>query len=249
MAPKPPRMDLIPRLQEEKKDRERVAIEQTLKSNFSKTGKIVDVTPAGVVIEGDVELKHTFSGKKLPVKFASVSGTFVVSDTSLETLESAPEKALKIDISNTKVRSLKGIPDTTLGIHASGLELENLRGIPGNTKNLLLDNTVIKSLEGAPDEVHGKMRFDAANLKSLEHLPKKIGDLTIYNLPKNFPIMRLFISDISKVVFSGEKGFKSSEDGVKFERIVNSNLGKGRVGAIEAQKQLHDAGFGEYAKV
>ena len=238
---------------EDKKDRARIDAEKQLREHFSKHGKVVDYTDKGFVIDGDVELSHKFTGSKLPVKFDTVSGSFFISEVPIASLEGAPSSAQRVDISATNIKSLKGMPHTTLGIFASGLELPDLIGIPGDTKNIFLDHTVLKSLKGAPAEVPGKMRVNAKALASLEHLPKVIGELGLAELPKDFPLMRLFLSKIEKVVLKGDKiappqGLPADKV-EKLETIINKHLNKGRGGAVEAQKELMDSGLGEYGRV
>lgn len=242
-------MDLIFRLQEDQKDKKRVAVEGLLKKHFVKVGKLKAYHDDGSVdIDGDVELKHNYEGDELPVKFNDVSGHFSVSDTGLKRLSGAPKTSLKADISKTGITSLVGIPQTTLGFHASGLKLADLTGIRGTCKNILLDDTELRSLKGAPADVPGKFRFSAKELKNLDGLPGKIGELIISNIPKDFPLLRVLLSDVKTLTVSNFIGIEGNEAG-KIQAILKKHLGEGRKGALDAQRELMDAGFGDYSRV
>lgn len=236
---------VLTKLFEERKDKERVRIDQALVKHFSKHGKVLDVTPEGeAIIEGDVEIKHNYDGTKLPLKFKSVTGYYTISDVPIDTLEGSPETALKVDVSGLKIKSLHGVPQTKLGLFASNLNIQNLEGIKDERlKNLMLDGTHLASLKGAPKHITSKMRINASKLKSLEHLPEEIGELIIVDMPKPFPILRIFLSKIGSVSFIG------GEDGSKVAKVVEKHLKDGRKGALEAQREMIDVGLEDYAKV
>lgn len=244
----------------------RADIEQALKKSFKQVGTVLnrvtlsDVTlndDGTVSVKGDVILPENSKLKRLPVRFKDLTGKFDCSHTSLETLEGGPERVQSFDCSETKIKNFVGAPrviNTWLVAHNNDLDslegLEETR-INGNTS---LDGSKLRSLKGAPKFIGGFFKFNAEELKNLEHLPKKIGALAggklhINGVRKNLPLLRVFLSDINAPTDRRVHLFDIKESAMTdVESIINKHLKAGRAGASPASSELIDNGYMEHAR-
>jgi hypothetical protein len=153
----------------------------------------------GVInIEGDFIADGKITGKTLsPLVFGKVSGSFDISNNSLESLEGCPsevgsefncssnllsslsggpKKAPDYFCANNYLISLDGIAEDAHNISAPGNSLEDISALNGRPikENLFLHNNFLKSLDGCPKEIGGSLDLSECNLSSLKGCSIKV---------------------------------------------------------------------------
>jgi hypothetical protein len=153
----------------------------------------------GVInIDGDFIADGKINSKTLsPLVFGKVTGSFDISNNSLESLigcpsevgsefncsgnllsslEGGPKKAPDYFCANNYLISLDGISEDAQNISAPGNSLENILALNGRSikENLFLNNNFLKSLEGCPKEIGGSLDISECNLSSLKGCSIKV---------------------------------------------------------------------------
>jgi hypothetical protein len=159
---------------------DRKKIERYLYLNFFTEGDVdINRITGAVVVVGDVIAKRNIS--KLEVKFGSVSGTFDISSTGLESLEGCPKivGGNFLCFANFLI-SLVGGPSKVGG-------------------NFVASNNSLKTLEGAPDHVGGYFEVDYSHSLPLLRL-LQYNHIHVANAPK------VVTQILNKYAGTGKKG-------------------------------------------
>jgi len=168
---------------------------------------------------------------QLRVQFTKVQGSFSIFGDSGSVLE-----------------DLRGFPtEVTTFTALHGINTKSYKGLTKKTAALTIFNLLpVKSFEEFPQMLHCHVDI----IESLEGIHKKIKSLNIFSLkvlknPKGFlDIMK--IPDIKKVSFTGEQ--RSTEQLHIAIKKIKPYVGKGKVGIIDAQDALMDAGLDKFAE-
>jgi len=178
---------------------EKLQLSSSEVSILDKCTKGVWEESGGVInIDGDFIADGKINTKTLsPLVFGKVTGSFDISNNSLESLsgcpsevgsefncsgnllsslEGGPKKAPDYFCANNYLTSLDGIAEDAQNISAPGNSLENISAINGRQirENLFLNNNFLKSLEGCPKEIGGSLDISECNLSSLDGCPVKV---------------------------------------------------------------------------
>lgn len=154
----------------------------------------------GVInIDGDFIADGKINDKTLsPLVFGKISGSFDISNNSLESLDGCPsevgsefncsgnllsslsggpKKAPDYFCANNYLISLDGIAEDVQNISAPGNSLEDISSLNGRPikGNLFLHNNFLKSLDGCPKEIGGSLDLSECNLSSLNGCPTRVG--------------------------------------------------------------------------
>ncbi len=186
-----------------------------------KDGKFLvgTVNVTGYVYLGDMDLD------RLPVRFGTVGRWFTCGRNLLTTLQGAPGIVGEdFDCGNNQLTSLEGVPRTISGdFYCSG--------------------NWLTTLEGAPRTVGGNFYCHKNRLTSLvgvHRIIKQIG------AGLNFTANGIEHGGIGLILVEGLT--EISADQPAFE-IINKYLGQGKRGVLLCQEALHEAGYGEFARL
>ena len=145
-----------------------------------------------------------------------------------------------------KLTSLEGSPRRVGGnFNCPGNRLVNLKGGPDRVaRDFNCMSNKLTSLEGAPSYVGHDFYALDNKLKSLKDIHKHIselhGDFHGYSNPlKSNVLGLLLIKGLKRVLL----------DNMQVQNILNKHLGKGRVGMLQAQEELIEAGLEEFAQL
>ena len=146
----------------------------------------------------------------------------------------------------------KGKSVADLNIHykaghfdCGGDKLISLAGAPRQVDGYFdCSNNQLTSLEGAPEKVHGDFRCHFNKLTSLKDAHKHIDEINGNFYAANNPIGShvlglLLIKGIRRIYL----------DNTQVQKILNTHLGKGRAGMLQAQEELIEAGLEEFAQL
>jgi hypothetical protein len=197
-------------------------IQQTLKKYFAYHGT-VDIDDQGIVsCTGDVQF--TGGQKKLPVRFAEVSGSFKATMRKLTTLVGAPHTVgHQFKCWGCPITSLEHAP-TKVGaeVYARDCQLTNLIHAPECTQ-LFVQNNPLVSLEGMP--------------KNLD----KFG----FTFDPNLPMLKALQAE--KVVLYAKEGTDNTL-ALDCYKILDKYVGQGKPGALKAAAELIRAGLKDTAR-
>ena len=156
-------------------------IEQTFNNYFDYDGMLT-IQNNLVSIRGNCELKRNV--ERLPVKFSSVTGNFIIDNKKLLSLEGSPiYVGGNFWCCNNKLTSLKGAP-----IHVGG--------------HFWCRNNKFTSLAGAPSTVGGCFDSDSNKLLSLTGIPKIINGPFYINVYPHTPLLKILtVTGITEFYF------------------------------------------------
>ena len=181
-----------------------------------------------VHLEGDVwEIKRNVKGK-LPVRFHTVKGNFILDHEHLHDLTGCPINVMgNFSCVNCELTSLRGGPTHVQGFYsAAHNHLSDLVGAPQTvTRMMTVTDNPLTSLEGL-----------SAGIKQLKlSYNPKLHLLRLLELPEGFQILDPSADD------------QFYEDSV-WQKILEPYMSEGRKGAIKAAAELVKAGYKENAK-
>ena len=216
-----------------------------LKDLFESTGK--SVADLGIEYKGgnfDCYSKQLTSLEGAP---SHVDGGFYCHSNELTSLEGAPSHVGSyFDCRNNRLTSLEGAPSRVGGyFDCSNNQLASLRGAPSHVAASFFCNyNSLTSLEGAPSRVGGGFICTNNKLTSLKDVSRQITEIQgtfgcRQNPIKSHVLGLLLINGIEKVLL----------DNAQVQNILNRHLGKGRVGMLQAQEELIEAGLEEFAQL
>jgi len=134
--------------------------------------------PAGLVIDGDLDLS-TMELTELPdLTGITVCGNFICNYNQLTSLAGAPQTVGgNFDCSYNQLTSLDGAPQKVGGVFdCSYNQLTSLTGAPQKVGgNFYCDNNQLSSLVGGPKKVGGNFDCSHNRLTSLTGAPQKVG--------------------------------------------------------------------------
>ncbi len=139
---------------------------------------------------------------------------------------------------------LSGTVDVAGYVHLEGLELERLPVKFGTVGEYFdCNNNRLTSLEGAPHTVGGDFFCHENRLTSLVDVHRILrrvdGWLFLWDNPiEAGGIGLILVEGLTKIV-ANQPAFE----------IIEQYLGQGNRGVLRCQEALHDAGFGEHAKL
>ena len=151
---------------------------------------------------------------------------------------------------NNRLTSIEGAPSHVDGyFNCASNELTSLEGAPSRVDgNFDCAYNKLTSLEGAPSHVGGDFYCHNNKLTSLKDVHKHVteikGEFYAFKNPINSHVLGLLLI---KGVTGVHLDNKQVEE--KVEEILNSYLGKGRVGMLMAQEELIEAGLEEFAQL
>ncbi len=180
---------------------------------------------AGTVnVAGNVNLYNT-DLERLPVRFGAVGGDFYCHKNRLTSLEGAPVTVGgNFDCSNNQLTSLEGVPGSIGG-------------------GFYCDENQLTTLEGAPGAVGGNFNCNYNRLTSLvgaHRILRRVGDgLYILDNPIASGGIGLILVKGLTEIYAAHPAFE----------IIGQYLGQGNKGVLRCQEALHEAGYGEFAKL
>ena len=174
-------------------------------------------------------------------------GDFDCYNNELTSLEGAPDHVGgDFDCDNNELTSLEGAPDHVGGsFSCHHNQLTSLKGAPSHVGvDFSCSNNQLASLQGAPCRVVGDFYCTSNRLTSLKdvhrHISELHGDFHGYSNPlKSNVLGLLLIKGLKRVLL----------DNMQVQNILNKHLGKGRVGMLQAQEELIEAGLEEFAQL
>ncbi len=169
------------------------------------------------------------------------------------------------DLRGEDGKFLDGTVNVLGGVYLVDLGLERLPVQFGTVgRNFICNNNLLTSLEGAPVTVGGNFGYGWNRLTSLEGAPVTVGGnfwcsgtrlTTLVGVHK-------IIKRIGGELYIGRNGIKAGGIGLVLVEgltkidadqpvfgIINKYLGQGMKGMLRCQEELHDAGFGEFARL
>ncbi len=203
-------------------------IMENLDQCFEYEGEVSIDSNGLVSIEGDVFLVRMdkMPIQRLPVMFKQVTGSLMLEDNLLETLEGCPPHVgIHFSCWNNQIRKLDHGPSTV--------------GRRYNCGQNRLTNLV-----GAPQRVPGGFLCMDNLLETLDGLPEYIGDTLYLNWNQHMPMLRTLAA--RKIVFYAMPVARGPAEQVL--EILNRYAGKGEAGAFECGAELATAGFKENAR-
>lgn len=220
-------------------------VETQLKKYFHVGGEHEVNDDLTVSVTGNVRFKTSQQDvTRLAVRFRRVSGDFIVRFNQIESLDGFPlEVGGSCNIDSTEVTSLEHAPNKVMGtFECSSNAITSLHYGPETVgKNYLCNNCQLTSPKGAPQVVPGLFDISHNPLTSLQGLPIKVGSLKITYSPQ-LPLLALMLVRIDDGTINLEKA------PVTVRTIISKHVNSGRKGAVEAQRELMDAGLNDNAK-
>ncbi len=150
------------------------------------------------------------------------------------------------DLRDADGKYLAGTVNVAGNVHLSGLELKRLPvqfGIVGG--HFYVNGNRLTSLEGSPSAAEGDFLCANNRLTSLvgvHRILKRVGGSLYIN---GNPIES---GGIGLLLVEGLKAIKSKSDHPAL-MIIERHLGQGRPGVLRCQEALHEAGYGEFARL
>ena len=198
------------------------AIQALLKKNFDIIGTIhVDPETGVVDVEGGVvDMKPML---KMSVQFGTVTGSFLCSESRLESLMGSPHTVGKdFGCAKNRLTSLEGGPKWVGG-------------------GFWCSNNQLTSLVGAPDHVGRSLQINGNPLKSLDGMPVELKGQVWLDYNRDLPLLNLI---------ELEAGFMLSYAPDKVSAILKSYAPtKSILKVIECGVALKDAGYAANAQM
>jgi hypothetical protein len=190
-------------------------IERLMKKHFDTDGDFtINSTTGLVAVGGDVKLKEKIKVRRLPVTFDRVEGNFLCDRNQLVTLAGSPQHVGGgFGCSYNRLKSLVGGPHTVNGVFTC------------STNNLV-------NLEGAPTDVGRDFDCSGNPLSSLDGSPRNVSGNFFCNYGEKLPLLRLLA--YQNIWMSGRP--------LQLDQILKKYAGTGRRGAIQAAREIMQAG-------
>jgi hypothetical protein len=190
-------------------------VKAQLKKHFEVDGKVnINSTTGLVDVDGDVKLKEKIKVTQLPVSFDRVVGDF--------------------DCYNNKLTDLKGAPTSVGGgFYCNNNQLTSLEGAPDRVGGrFYCGNNKLTGLEGAPKDVGGSFYCNNNKLTSLKGAPTSVGGDFWCDYNKNLSLLRLLT--YQRIMLFDVPS--------QLTLILQKHAGTGRRGAIQAAREIMQAG-------
>lgn len=223
-----------------------------LKDLFESTGK--SVADLGIEYDDGDFMCNAIGLKSLEGSPEHVTGRFECIHNQLTSLDGCPRRIDDAFVCyGNKILSLVGGPEFVGGKYLCGDNaLTTLKGAPG----VINDSFVcalnkLRSLAGGPSIVHGLYRCSRNKIKSFKDVHKHVkeinGGFVAYDNPIESHVLGLLlISGLKRIILADDDYVG---DLTLVEEILNRHLGKGRVGMLQAQEELMEAGLEEFAQL
>lgn len=154
--------------------------------------------------------------------------------------------ASNFNCSDRSLTSLVGSPKKVTGLFSCQENmLTSLKGAPEFVgDSFICAYNLLTSLEGAPKTVYGNFHCNGNRLTSLKdvhkHIHKVTGAFVCMDNPIRSHVLGLLLIEGITWIHIDNKLLMS---------ILNKYLGKGRAGMLQAQEELIDVGFEEFAQL
>jgi hypothetical protein len=195
-------------------------IKQLLDTHFHINGDAIINPSTGVVdVDGNVDIISVGNLPRFPVQFGIVKGYFDCGAVNLESLEGSPNEVWQgFNCAVNQLISLEGAPNKVMG-------------------SFTCDHNKLVDLKGAPTHVGGDFVCTVNPLASLDGFPASVKQVAYLTYSNNLPLLR---------TLSASKVILHCRYHLELRHVVNHTLnhhaGQGRRGAIQAARELLQAG-------
>jgi hypothetical protein len=137
------------------------------------------------------------------------------------------------------------IIQTVIEFHTDHHVMSTFEGIPKNiTGSLLIYDQLLSDFKHAPEVIQGNLVLHGNMFRSLRDIHKHVhtmrGFLSLVGNKIDSHVLGLLLIDgLTKVILQN----------TQVEDILNRRLGKGRIGMLQAQEELIEAGLEEFAQL
>jgi hypothetical protein len=186
---------------------------------FDTKGTVTVDAATGVIdVDGVVVLKDEDPITEIPVTFGKVAQSFYCNSNQLKSLKGAPHTVgHEFMCHNNQLVSLEGAPTSVGG-------------------NFWCHNNQLTDLKGSPQSVGDGFWCGHNPLVSLEGFPKDVGGTADLSYSAALPLLRTLNAQRIRLHYDGDDNYSTAAD------VLNHHAGQGRRGAIQAARELLQAG-------